>query len=427
MIKCMLNSPVADSSNASTLFTQSDFNGLSMGKVRKLAYEANDWMLQATLYLNAYASMSDSLKAALIDRMEVRMVMHTHSKKFASRSNFDSLAHIAFQFWTEAKELNPSLPAWTKIPASVAKASASDVKPASSRIREVSSDSVSDSMLADRGFRVGSLLKNSTTNEIYEIMLLNPNLKTVKCKLKRDAATETAKENPKTLAAKIKSNAAKAEEDMLEISRLELLDACTWSLYIEKKSTFLTSCGNPSSHADFVMSIVAGRAKEIMCQDFGKSLEDSTTLQLTPEVKLFAKKAFKRENSFKLHPLTTNISVQPAAKTVDASWQKIGMTMKEEEPLHHVYMKSSTVLPKNGREPFISKFFLVHDTHDQSKINCVYSFKQHNLKILDFELHLEIPFIQNSKEIKDEDEIIVLKRSTVSEPAVVPAKKRRRS
>ena len=101
--------------------------------------------------------------------------------------------------------------------------------------------------------------------------------------------------------------------------------------------------------------------------------------------------------------------------------------MKEEEPLHHVYMKSSTVLPKSGREPFTSKFFLAHDTHDQSKINCVYSFKQHNLKILDFELHLEIPFIQNSKEIKDEDEIIVLKRSTVSEPAVVPAKKRRRS
>ncbi len=42
MIKCMLNSPVADSSNASTLFTQSDYNGLSMGKVRKFASEAND-------------------------------------------------------------------------------------------------------------------------------------------------------------------------------------------------------------------------------------------------------------------------------------------------------------------------------------------------------------------------------------------------
>ena len=423
----MLNSPVADSSNASTLFTQSDYNGLSMGKIRTLALEANEWMMQASLYLNAYASLPDSSKAALLDSMEVRMVMHTQNKKFASRANFDSLAHIALQFWNEAKELNPSLPSWTKIPATVAKASASDAKPASSRIREVSSDSVSDSVLADRGFRVGSFVKNSTTNKIYEIMLLSPNLKTVKCKLKRDTANETAKEKPKNLAAKIKSNAEKAETDMLEISRLELLDACKWSLYIEKKSTFLTSCGDPSSNADLVMSIVAGRVKEIMCQDFGKSLEDSTTLQLTPEVKLFANKAFKRENSFKLFPLTTNISVQPAAKTCDASWQKIGTTMKEGEPLHHVYMKSSTVLPKTGREPFISKFFIVHDTHDQSKINCMYSSKQHTLKILDFELHLDIHFIQNSKEIKDEDEIIVLKRSPVSEPAAAPAKKRRRS
>ena len=81
MIKCMLNSPVADSSNHCTLFTQSDFNGLGMAKVRTNVLEANNWMVQASLYLDAYAhaSVDEVAKAKLIDSLEVRMVMQNLS------------------------------------------------------------------------------------------------------------------------------------------------------------------------------------------------------------------------------------------------------------------------------------------------------------------------------------------------------------
>lgn len=439
MIKCMLTSPTADSSNSCSLFSQSDFNGLSIAKTKAMISEANTWMTQASLYLAAYAhaSVDEVKKAKLIDTLEVRMVMQVHSKKSPARTSFQSLSHIALEFYNEAKKLDSNLPLWSKLPSSLVNSAAVDSKSkkasaatASTRIREVSSCTVSDESLMERGFKVGGLLKNLKTNDIYEMTSMNSNLKTVTCKLKCDA--EEAGKNAGI--KKKKKNTTDEDTQVLDIDRFDLLDASTWSPYSELKPTFLTTYESPSSHLDFVQSIVAGRVKEVIAQDFSKSSEDFAILQLTPDCTLFAKKTFKGQNSFKLHPLTANIAVHPKVKTMDNSWQKIGKTLELPAGCKlqiglNVYMKNSTVLPnKAGKDPFVSKFFLAKDTHDQSKTNCKFDMKEHTLKIMDFQVQLTIPYIINSKEIKEEAEIIVLKGSAprVAEPSAPASKKRKR-
>ncbi len=82
MIKAMLNSPVADSGGRNTLFSHADYSSLGpMGKNRAALSDANNWMVQASQFLDAYSTLDTSKKRPLLDSLQVRMVMTVHAKK----------------------------------------------------------------------------------------------------------------------------------------------------------------------------------------------------------------------------------------------------------------------------------------------------------------------------------------------------------
>ncbi len=402
MIKCMLNSPETNSANDSTLFTNTDFHSLTgLGKNRAAAADAANWMQYADRFLDAYSTLDADHKAKLVDVLEIRMVMNVHGKKSETRSSFSSLVDIASKFYDEANALDTKLPRWNKLP--LKQDSAVGSMKTGSRIREISSDTVQDYILQQKGFAVGTIVQKMQATEapeMYTITSLNKDLKTVTCKPLRQEADEKKKGE--------KSQDDKEEDEAIEISRFELIDVSLWKKHIVVKPRFLTDIANPAKNFDFQAHMVAGLVKQALASEFEKSSEDNVTLQVAPELKVFAKKAFKKEASLKLIGITQNVAVHAVTKKVDPPWMLIGTG----EGIK-IYAKSSNVLPDSlgMRTPFVSKYWCVHDTFDQSKVNCKFEAKHVQVKMLDFDLSLELPMIVNNKAVGDEDELVVLRRS----------------
>ena len=399
MIKCMLNSPVSNSANDSTLFSNIDFHSLTgLGKNRAAAAEASNWMQYADLFLDAYSVLDADQKSKVVNAMEIRMVMHVQGKRSETRSSFGSLLDIASKFYEEAKALDTKLPRWNKLPLKQDSNVASTK--AGSRIREISGDTVQDYILNQKGFHVGSTIVKVATKQKYTISAFDSNLKTVRCEAQVDEDGEEEQET----------------QEPLEVSRFELIDGSTWQTFVVKKPTFMTSMPSPIDHTEFKQSVIAGMVKHSLGQEFSKSHESHTTLQTAPEQKVFVNKAFKRENSFKLVGLTASISVQKLSATLAQPWLCIGTAGKDLK----IWAKGSNNIGSSERDAFISKYWNVFSTHDQSKVNCIYSSKQLDFKVWDIDVCLQVPLIVNSKCLDEEDEIIVLKRSVEEPPAKKP-------
>ena len=85
----MLNSPTSDANGYSNLFTATDFTSLkSAGNNKAAATKANDWMVAADQFLQAYGGGIDALvKTRLLSAFEVRAVMQVHNKRSETRKN----------------------------------------------------------------------------------------------------------------------------------------------------------------------------------------------------------------------------------------------------------------------------------------------------------------------------------------------------
>ncbi len=107
MVKALLVAPsgfVVD--GVASLFNAGDYHGLQQGgKCRSAAMEANAIMQAAHTFVNAYAVLSDTEKLKVTSELEVRCVMHTHSKKAGSRATFESPLHIAELMYEDVVKL----------------------------------------------------------------------------------------------------------------------------------------------------------------------------------------------------------------------------------------------------------------------------------------------------------------------------------
>ena len=275
----MLNSPHCDANGYSNLFSASDFASLkSTGNNKVAATSVNAWLVAAEQFLAAYGSNIDPLvRNRLLSVLEVRAVMRVHGKKSETRKNYASIEEIAREFHEDCKREDPKIPAWNKLPVT---ASNEPVAAATGKaLREIVSSVegiVEDSLLLEKGFKKDQAIQNAKTRaELYKIIALDANKKTVTC---------IPMENPKE---------KKAKKDKIQINRTDLLQG-VWVPYKELKPKFLTDIGNPVDNFDYKASVIVGIVKNAIALEFTKSSEDDCVLQTAPDVKVICTKAVKK-------------------------------------------------------------------------------------------------------------------------------------
>ncbi len=413
----MLCSPTADANGYSTTFQPSDFLALRAGgSCRAAATEANEWMCAAAQYLAAYGSRIESLtKAKQLDNFDVRLVMFTHSKKSETRASFSSLIGIARQFHDDCKQHDPKLPQWCKLPAEDAKPK--QASPAAGSLREFNMSMTSapaDALLSEAGFSEGKVVVHKPTGEKYRIKAFKFETVTLEPIVKDDSGTKDAA--PKGAAAKTKkAKAQKDNEKPLEVNRMELLKGEDWQLSKKVETKFCTSIPPPLESDDLKHSIIVGLTKQAMSVEFGKSSEAHCVVQTAPDLKLFAMKDIKM-GGLKLVGLTNNVS--PTFKT---GWKHIGSGELQ------LYCKSSNTYQSSSLagKVFVAKFWCARESYNQDETNAEFTTKEVDLKVVDKPFKVCIPILINTKAIKSEDEIVVLKKDPIKD--VEPAPKRRRS
>ena len=398
MAKAMLQSPTVDANGYSTLFNQQDFVSLRAGgSNRNAATEANTWMLDADVFLAAYGTRIDATtRSKILSTFEVRAVMFTHSKKSETRASFSSLVAAAAAFWDECKQQDGHLPRWVKLPAEDSKPKTQAVSAGALREFHMSSTSAPDGLLSEAGFSIGKVVVHGPSGEEYKVHAMNKMATVTMEKLNKNGEAQT-----------------------YEVCRMELLKGVIWQLSKKQESKFCTNIPAPLASTELKSSILFGLTKQAMATEFAKSSEDHCIVQTSPEIKLFANKDIKKEGAFKLVGLTNQMSVSATDKP---GWKCIGDAGNGSK----LYCKSSNVYPNTvGRDTFICKYWSARETYNQSEVNAEWTSKDVQVTVMDSKVEIRIPMIVNTKPIKNQDEIVVLK---VGQPkdAAEPAMKKPR-
>ena len=178
MYKAMLSCPSSKVSNGyADLFSSNDISSLKLnGENRKLAGQANDLMLAAKSFLDAYCKLPPPAVTKLTADMEVRCVMYVHSINADTRVSFKSLLHVAVAMYDEAKLADPLLPKWNKL-----EGHATVAIPAQLKIKELREDGkIPNSELSSMGFKVGEHIFNSTAEadqkQVFKIVSMDDEL-----------------------------------------------------------------------------------------------------------------------------------------------------------------------------------------------------------------------------------------------------------
>ena len=265
----MLNSPTCDANGYSNLFSSSgpDFASLkSTGNNKAAATTANDWMVAADQFLAAYGSNIDPLaRNRLLSQFEVRAVMQVHGKRSETRKNYTSIEEIARVFHEECNREDPRIPTWNKLPAPT---SNEPVATATSGkgLREIGSGEgmIEDSLILEKGFKIDQAIQNVKSGELYKIIALDANKKTVTCipmenpkEAKASKETKAPKEAKDSKDAKV-SKGAKATK--IQINRTDLLQG-VWKPYKEIKQKFVTDIVSPIDNFEYKASAIVGLVK----------------------------------------------------------------------------------------------------------------------------------------------------------------------
>ena len=397
----MLNSPSADAGGYSNLFSVTDVNNL-VRKDRSLldkAIEVNGLLAEAHKFLDAYSRLAPLDKAKILSQVEVRAVMHIFNKKFPSRTSFESILHIAHEMYKEAKELDANLPLWNKV-TSLAPATPVD---GLNKIREVNLDgSFDDRLMESHGFKKDQLIINSDKH-VYQITELCKNLKTIKCKLHEPEHDDV-------------------RPSQLELDRFDVIDR--WKTHKVVATKFMTDIPNPVQSHGICVSVLQGVIKSTMMSQFRTSSEEHVVLQIAPDVKVVSKKNFKAR-SLKLVALTNSVLV---TKVFEKSPSNHCLGTFGDE--YKVWCRSSNVFPaskgeaSSARSPFVSKFWSVQDSFDQSIVNAMFDYKDIEISLGTTKVKLQLPYIVSTKPIEEEEVIVVLRKSTSNTEEEEPPSKR---
>lgn len=437
MVKTMLQSPTVDANGYATAFSSQDFIALrAAGSLRSQATEANGWMQEAEQFLAAYGTRISAMdKNKLLSSFDVRAVLFVHGKKSETRTNFSSFVAIGQQFHLECKQLDPKIPQWIKLP--IGEPFPKAAAPSTGALREFSMSTASaapDSLLFEAGFQVGKIVIHKTTKEEYKVHSMSKSETLTLKKITADEAAidaiasaadpKAAKAGKKDKKDKKAAKAAEAELGTIEVPRLELLKGEDWTVSKQVKRQFCTSSPSPLDHKEFKNAILTGLTKQAMASEFAKSSEAHCVVQTSPDLRLFATKAFK-PGALKLVGMTTQVGVYADTKP---GWKMMGDVGEK----HKLLCRSSNVLTAGSsadREMFLSKFWTARESYNQNEVNCELVSKEVDLKMIDTVVNVSIPMLSNTRAIAGEEEIVVLKidiKDSSQEPAQKKVKKTKR-
>ena len=343
--------------------------------------------------------------------MEVKCVMHVLRKTAANRTSYKSLLHVAEATYLEAKALEVQLPAWGKLKSLPAPTKQAD-ESVSGAIRELNLDgSISDSILAQKGFVVDKkVARISDPNTPWILRALHPNQQTV-------ILEEIVEEDDE----KSEKSKNKKEEEYkpttLDVDRSELLKL--WQVFVQAPTIFLTDFPDPTTNNDLIIDIVKGAVKQAMVLEFQKSSEQHGILKTSPSLGVFAGKNFK-EGSFKLVCLASSLTVASDPPSGTSAYHCLGSVGD-----FKVYARPSLALPNksSSRTPFVAKFWACKESVDQRQANAIVETSSVNIKVGKETYEISIPVICNTKALKQHDEIICLKaKPALEEPPVKAAR-----
>ena len=301
-VKAMLTSPSCDANGYSNTFGNSDFTSLN-GLNRGPATEAAKLMKEAENFLAAYGHrIGSTCIDKLLSTLEVRLVMLTHKKTCSHRASFSSLQQVAATFYADAKDKDGLLPKWNMVTEEIAKAPKSKI----AVLRETG-DIVNQSILAEKGFELGTSLVHVESGNIFKLTAFNA-----------DEITVTLKLEEKVENGKVKTP--------LTVSRTELLIGQAWHVSNATRIQWHESkLSSPTDYFDLKASILTGLIKQAMAVEFNKSSHDLDCKMSTSsnDVKVHANKHFKT-GALKLVGLTNNIHVCAADKVMLAAMKPIG-------------------------------------------------------------------------------------------------------
>ena len=119
MVKAMLNAPPSMVSNGcADVFGTTDISSLgTKGKNQQLAIEGAQLAADAHEFIKAYGGnkIDHTTITKLRGELEVRTVMHVHGKNVPHRKTYQSILHIASDFYEDVKAINPTLPQWPRL------------------------------------------------------------------------------------------------------------------------------------------------------------------------------------------------------------------------------------------------------------------------------------------------------------------------
>lgn len=261
-----------------------------------------------------------------------------------------------------------------------------------------------------KGIKVGvSIYQTSEPEKLFKVIELHNNLMDLVCiqYMKGEVVQET-------------------DENKITFSRLAVLSK--YVIYKEIKVQFCTTHPDPSDNIDLNSSTLQGVIKHMLIIEFHKSQEQHCVLQVAPTLKVFATKTFSKAGSLKLTPITNQVIM---SKTLEKAGNNHYLGKFGD---YNIFLKNGNVLPSKASEPnpsslFVSKFFCVRSSHDQTIVNCELTTKDVEVSVGTHKYQLAVPMITNTKHIANEVELVCLSNSTepiqkkprLSDDSVAPA------
>jgi len=398
MIKASLNSPVADTSGTSTLFSNTDVAAVGpFGNSRKHAVAANSLMQQCHTFVTAYCNPKFRTSVGIqkcLNEMEIRLVMHVGKKKFDTRQQFQSQKEIAKAMHDACKLIDVNLPEWpylsdVKVVPNKADAIRKDNVP---RLREIRRDGkIPNGELESLGYVVGAKVQDAASN-IYTIVEYDIHLDNVSAK--------TSAEKP------------------LQINRKELIS--DYQLVTDKKAPVVHKSLIDTNGLALMTDIWKCIVKVQSLEELKKSHEDDVDIIEKPSVGVVALRNFK-EGAMSLVAYSPNVTVTTKSlgseSTANVFKVKSHCCDGKDEAIN-VIVRKSLEFPKEDRvtgvnrvdhHPSIIAFWAVPEVANASLANAELAHREVTCKLLKESYTFDLPFIRNTRDIKKGENIVMSK------------------
>jgi hypothetical protein len=438
MVKALLSAPANFVTNGfADLFTAQDYASLEQnGKNKDDAAEAQRLMEAAQSFMGAYAVAEPSRLQKLLADHDVRMIMHVHAKKIPTRQSFDSLLHISQQLYNDVALVHKELPKWSILEPLMCEQAARAGRASVGAVREVMMDgTISDTMMEEAGFAKGvTVFKKKFTENLWIIESIKEHLVVLK---DLDKAPEQPSSNKGM--GKTKKGKAKAPETVAtrDVTRAEIISDWVVKVFPTVEEFPLDSTCPPTEDYDLQVDAWKGHIKAALIALFKEGSDSELKIVKKGGKMLVVVTKAVKDGHLSIVPLTTNILAAKDADEIGSSISLGPLFKHNGEDIHfflRTYMRF-TDAAKTKQTQAKGDFLVAcwacmgRQTADPTEANAAWSSKTVSIDIRG-DVHkqtvkIEIPIIVNTRSLKPDEEVVVLKRKRTIAEATEPAAKRK--